>query len=149
MSTNLTTEDFPTTANRGPFSWLFDYARPRLRDAAKTVRTEAAWQTWPTIHRIAKSLQERLTTDQDIALDRQGELHAMAARCAKFYPTEAHLRLDQGDDRLQEIALTIGGGLDDGNTNLHGITLDEVLTLYRAEYATTNTPATTHTHDPV
>ena len=149
MSTDLTTKDFPTPANRGPFSWLFDHARPRLRDTAKAVRMGAAWRTWPTIHWIAKDLQERLTTDHDVAADRQCELHAMAARCAKFYPTEAHLRLDQGNDRRQEIALTIGGGLNEGNTNLYGITLDEVLALYRAEYAAVETPTTSPAHDAI
>lgn len=134
----LSRSTFSESTHDGFLDSIFDRVRIRLREAAKFVRMEAAWRTWPTVHKIAKPLHEALITDGDRAAERNSEIHAMAERCARFYPTEGHLiRALQAHDGREEIALTIGGGLDEGNSNYHGITLDDVLALYRSQYAIT------------
>lgn len=137
MSSDLSNNEFPTQAENGALSWLLEAFRTRMRDTAKFVRMEAAWRTWPTVHRVAKALHENLITAADTEAERQNSLHAMAERCALFYPTEEHLIRALQDAGRNEVALTIGGGLDEGNSNFHGITLDDVLELYRREHAQT------------
>ena len=83
MSTDLSQHNFPDQSQRGFLSALLETVRPTLREAARFVRMEAAWRTWPSIHRVAKALQEGLTTDADRAAQRQDQLETYAARIAK------------------------------------------------------------------
>jgi len=131
MSTDLSNKNFVESAENGAFSWLFEAFRVRMRDTAKAVRMEAAWNTWPAIHRVAKALHESLITPADELAERNSCLEDMVERCAAFYPTEEHLQRAIEYGGRNDVALSIGGGLDDNNQNLHGITLDDVLSAYR------------------
>ncbi len=141
MSTDLSNKKFPKTAQQGAFSWLFEAARERMRDTAKNVRMTAAWRTWPTIHKIAKALQEGLTTDRDNEQYKHDSMHRLAARMADCYPTPAHFPYPDDPERQQEaVALMVGGGLSKDNSNIWGVTYEDVLALYKAEYTNLESP---------
>ena len=72
MSSDLSQNEFPNTAQRGAVSWLFEGFRTRLRDAARFVRMEAAWRTWPAVHGAAKALHEGLRNEADEAAGPRG-----------------------------------------------------------------------------
>lgn len=129
MSTYLSEKRFTDSAQNGAFSWLFEGFRTRLRDGAKFVRTEAAWKTWPAVHLVAKALHESLVTDGDTAAEYQDNLHALAERCTKFYPSEDRLGNLHDPKRQREVALTLGLGPNDVEQ------LNDALEVYRAEYA--------------
>lgn len=140
MKGDLTQRDFPEPAYNGALRWLFEGFRTRMRDTAKAVRHDAAWYDFPTVHRLAKGLQERLTTDADHQHERQKEVHRLAKRCADVLPTETHIQklltrpredsmrphLSPMEELAKEMSLVDGEHL--------GISMDEVLELYRAEY---------------
>lgn len=134
MSSDLSNREFPETANSGALNWLFEGFRTRMRDTAKFVRMEAAWRTWPTIHRISKGLHERLISPADTQAERQEFLHDHAKRCADMYPTEAHLQAAIKSEGLRRVSMSIGA-LEEDNPNFYGVTLDDVLEVYRDEYA--------------
>jgi len=71
---------FGSKANETSLSSSIDQVRRGLRDLAKLVRWEAAWRGWPGLHGAAKSLHERLTTDQDRSAERESHLRAYAER---------------------------------------------------------------------
>ena len=132
MSSDLSNRAFPETANSGALNWLFEGFRTRMRNTAKFVRMEAAWRTWPAIHRVAKAMHEGLITNADRDAARASDLHDLAKRCADMYPTKDHLiqALNEGKEHV-----ALGIGVTD--TNIHGITLDDVLELYEAQYVKT------------
>lgn len=133
MSTDLTTNEFPEKSSKGAFNWLFEGFRKRMRDAAKFIRMEAAWRTWPSVHAVAKGLQEQLTTAEDIEAVKQDSLHAYAARLAEVFPSGQFPHADDPKAMMENLCYNIG--LDPDEPDAHGIVIDDVLALYRAQYA--------------
>ena len=130
MSTNLSNREFPEKSISGALPWLFERLRIGMRDTAKFVRMEAAWRTWPNVHRLAKPLHEALITEHDISSAREGNVAFLAERLALFYPTPDRFPATNGDveNWRHEIALNLGiSATDDPNL------LDDVLARYEAD----------------
>ena len=137
MSTDLTDKNFPNTAERGAFQWLFEGFRTRARDTARFVRIEAAWRTWPNVLKVSQAIQEALTTPEDIAAVRSDQLHAYASRLATVYPTGNFPYADDPVKWRENLCLNVG--LDPDRPDMDGIEFEDVWQLYQAQYA----PATT------
>ena len=137
MSTDLTNKNFPNTAEKGAFHWLFEGFRTRARDAARFVRIEAAWRTWPNVLKVSQAIQEALTTPEDIAAVRTQNLHDYARRLATVYPTG---NFPYADDPVKwRKNLCHNMGIDPDQPDTHGIEFEDVWKLYQTEYAAEGT----------
>ena len=130
MSTDLSRSNFPDQSKPGFLSALAEAVRPTLRDAARAVRMEAAWNTWPLIHRVSKALQERLTTDHDIAEHKAVHLTDLVQRLEHTYLSPERFPPVNGNmqEWREKIALNLGMHAD-GDI----VSLDEVIAAYEAK----------------
>ena len=143
MSTDLSERKFTDSAQQGAFSWLFEGFRTRMRDTAKAVRMEAAWQTWPTLHKISKALHEALETPADKEALRQSAVHDLVDRLGQHYPDPATI-CDINDPATRErLAFDLGiiGECEEPGAQFP---LDEILERYEADKGMIPIVATTN-----
>ena len=142
MSTDLSDRKFTDSAQNGAFSWLFEGFRTRMRDTAKAVRMEAAWQTWPTIHKISKALHEALEKPADREAMRQSDVNDLVDRLGQLYSDPATIG-DINDPATRERLAFDLGIISECEEPGAQFPLDEVLERYEAIKGTIPTVAAT------
>lgn len=130
MSTDLSEKTFSESTHDGFLDSIFDRLRIGLRDAAKFVRTEAAWRTWPTVHNLAKPLHEALITEGDRLAARQSDIADLTQRLELTYPTPDRFPSIGGDVQQWRHSLALDLGITDADDPS---LLDDVIAAYEAK----------------
>ena len=130
MSTDLSEKTFSESTHDGFLDSIFDRLRIGLRDAAKSVRMEAAWRTWPTVHKLVQPLHEALITEGDRTASRQSDIADLTRRLELTYPTPDRFPAIDGDIQSWRHSLALNLGITDADDPS---LLDDVIAAYEAK----------------